>query len=351
MSQSAWGESTRFFFELTPDRVLAAVEAAGLVSTGRCMALGSFENRVYDIELEPESAERFATGGAGRVANRVVAKFYRPGRWSREQILEEHRFLLDLLEAEIPAIAPLSFAEGPDPTLRLLPEAGIWYALFPKVGGRAPDELSEDQCRRIGRLLGRVHNVGATREAAHRIRLDVETYGRSNLDVLLAGGFVPLDLETRYRAAAESVVAMSEPLLAQARYSRVHGDCHLGNLLWNQDGPFFLDFDDMVMGPAVQDVWMLVPGRDAEALLQRDWLLEGYEEMRQFDRRELRLIEPLRALRFIHYSAWVARRWEDPAFPQAFPEFGKQSYWERELRDLEEQAALIAEIARPLNPA
>jgi Ser/Thr protein kinase RdoA (MazF antagonist) len=331
MTRSAWGdESTRFFFELTPERVLEAVERAGLPCTGRCIALGSFENRVYDVELETRA--------------RVVAKFYRPGRWSREQILEEHQFLLDLAEAEVPAVTPLEFpkeAGSADPTLRKLEPAGIWYSLFPKIGGRAPDELSDEQLTRIGRLLARVHNAGARRQATHRVKLDVATYGRANLAALVEGRFLPPDVEARYRDTAEKIFVLLEPGLEAAKAQRIHGDCHLGNLLWNTQGPFFLDFDDMVRGPAAQDVWLLVPGRDEEALRQRDVLLAGYQELRDFDRAELALVEGLRALRFIHYSAWIARRWEDPAFPLAFPEFGKPSYWQKELRDLEDQLSLL----------
>jgi Ser/Thr protein kinase RdoA (MazF antagonist) len=327
---NAWcEESTRFFFDLQPERVLEAVERAGLESTGRCMALGSFENRVYEVELETRA--------------RVVAKFYRPGRWSREQILEEHRFLLDLKDAEIPAVAPLEFPPGSsaDPTLRKLEPAGIWYSLFPKVGGRAPDELSDEQLVRIGRLLARVHNVGATRDAPARVRLDVATYGRANLAALSDGGFLPAEVASPYRRAALALFELLEPRLAAARAQRIHGDCHLGNLLWSTQGPFFLDFDDMVRGPAVQDVWLLIAGRDEEALRQREVLLSGYTEMREFDRRELALVEGLRALRFIHFSAWIARRWQDPAFPLAFPQFGSPNYWGKELKDLEEQLSLL----------
>ncbi|MCM2279448.1 MAG: serine/threonine protein kinase [Oligoflexia bacterium] len=331
---TAWGEEqTRFFFELTPDRVLRAVEAAGFACTGRCTALNSFENRVYDVELEEPRARR-------------VAKFYRPGRWSREQILEEHRFLLDLVEAEIPAIAPLAFSDGE--TLKFSPSGadgqGIWYALFPKVGGRSPDELTDEQLVRIGRLLGRIHNVGAARPAAHRLRISPSTYGRENLRWLVAGNWLPVELATRYRLAVERICELAEPLFAAAPTHRIHGDCHFGNLLWNPEGPFFLDFDDMLVGPAVQDLWLLVPGRDEEALRRRELLLSGYEEMRAFDRSTLRLVEALRALRIVHYSAWIARRWGDPAFPAAFPEFGSYRYWADEsveLHDLVERLASL----------
>ncbi len=334
---SAWGdEKTRFFFELTPDRVLEAVEASGMLCTGRCMTLNSFENRVYDVELEADEGPK----------PRRVAKFYRPGRWSREQILEEHAFLDDLKSMEIPAIAPLAFPDGQ--TLHPTRDAQIWYAIFPKVGGRAPDELSEDQLIRIGRLLARIHNVGASKPAPHRVLIGPATYARANLEFLLADNQIPVDFQRRYQTVVEKICEVTEPWFAEAAHHRIHGDCHLGNLLWNQEGPFFLDFDDMVRGPAVQDIWLLTPGRDADALRQREFLLEGYQEMRTFDRSTLRLVEPLRALRFVHYSAWIARRWKDPAFPLAFPEFGSHRYWTDETQDLEEQLRLIQESAKKL---
>ncbi|MGZ3699318.1 MAG: serine/threonine protein kinase, partial [Bdellovibrionota bacterium] len=254
---SAWGdERTKFFFELTPDRVLAAVESSGLLCTGRCLTLNSFENRVYDVELDPESPGV----SAGPTGARRVAKFYRPGRWSEKQILEEHEFLHDLIEAEIPAIAPLPFPDGR--TLHQMPDSGIWYAIFPKVGGRAPDELTSEQLRIIGRLLARIHTVGASREAPHRVRIDPTTYGLANLEFLLERELIPLDFRARYEAAVRAICAQAGPLFAAASTHRIHGDCHLGNLLWNGTQAFFLDFDDMVRGPAVQDMWLLIPGRD-----------------------------------------------------------------------------------------
>lgn len=318
------------FFSLTPDRVMDAVEAGGLRCTGRCMALNSFENRVYDVELED--------------GTRRVAKFYRPGRWSEAQVREEHQYLADLVAAEIPAIAPLAFPDGD--TLKQMPGAEIRYALFPKVGGRAPDELSPEQLRWIGRLLGRIHSVGAGRKAPGRVTLTPQSYGRENLEFLLGRGFVPMDFEKRYRDAAEKICAIGDRLMGVGTSGfasqRIHGDCHLGNLLWNTQGPFFLDFDDMVNGPAVQDLWLLIPRGSGEERAQAlENLLEGYEEMYHFDRRSLKWIELLRALRFIHYSAWLARRWEDPAFPLAFPQFGSHRYWNDETADLERQLELL----------
>lgn len=331
--KAAWGEEqTRFFFELTPDKVLEAVEAAGLLCTGRCMALNSFENRVYDVELETDEPP------ANPSANRRVVKFYRPGRWSETQILEEHQFIADLVAAEIPAIAPIEFPDGG--TLRQAPGSGIWYAIFPKVGGRAPDELSDEQLRWVGRLLGRIHNVGVQREAPHRIRLDPESYGLANLEFLLSGNWLPLEIRGRYERAVREICEVVKPWFAELKPQRIHGDCHLGNLLWNRS-PFFLDFDDMVRGPAVQDIWLLIPGGDEEGRRQLNVLLEGYEEMRDFDYFTLKLIEPLRALRFVHYAAWIARRWDDPAFPQAFPQFGTHRYWNDQTEDLEQQLRLI----------
>lgn len=331
---------SQFFFELTPDRVLQAVESAGFQVTGRCQALNSFENRVYDVELD---AEMF--GGEKPVhpsAHRRVVKFYRPGRWSKEQILEEHQFIRDLGEAEVPAVAPLDFPGGG--TLRWLAGAeagaGIWYSVFPKVGGRAPDELTHEQLSWIGRLLGRVHAVGAGKDAPHRVRLTPETYGLRNLAFLRDGKWIPLEFESRYASAVEKICEAARPLFRDAVTHRLHGDCHLGNLLWNQESYFFIDFDDMVVGPPAQDLWLLIPGRDEESRAQLEAMLEGYVEMRPFDRSQLRLIEILRALRYVHYAAWIARRWEDPAFPAAFPQFGSHQYWSEQTDDLEEQVGL-----------
>ncbi len=340
--------SKGFFFELTPERVLAAVESSGLVCTGRCLTLNSFENRVYDVELESEVFPEGLQHGQGLSEessasvlklDRRIVKFYRPGRWTEPQILEEHQFLMDLNEQEIPAIAPLRFTDGK--TLHQIPGSEIYYSIFPKVGGRAPDELSEDQLRQVGRLLARIHNVGASRVAQFRPSLTPELYGISNLEFLVRGGWIPMEFESRYQAVVREICTQIEPWFSSSQYQRVHGDCHLGNLLWNTSGSFFLDFDDMVNAPPVQDLWLIVPGRDAEAVHQRNVLLEGYEDFRDFDRRTLRLIEPLRAMRIINYSAWIAKRWDDPVFPKTFPQFQTHQYWSRELDDLERLLQLI----------
>lgn len=338
-------DKTQYFFELTPDRVLDAVEASGLVPTGRCFTLNSFENRVYDIELDVESLGELYDPKNPSSKFRI-AKFYRPGRWTETQILEEHQFIADLKEAEIPAVAPCKFQDGS--TLHQMKDSGIWYTLFPKIGGRAPDELNPEQLRWIGRLLGRIHNVGATGVARHRIELTPESYGLVNLKFLIEGKWIPLEFQARYQAAVEAICEMSAPHFKGVKAHRLHGDCHLGNLLLSQNGPFFVDFDDMVIGPAIQDLWLLLPGRPSEqpeAKRQLELLLEGYEEMREFDRSTLRLIEPLRALRYVHYTTWVARRWKDPAFPLAFPNFGTHRYWSDETDDLEKQLRFIEQNA------
>jgi Ser/Thr protein kinase RdoA (MazF antagonist) len=267
----------------------------------------------------------------------VVVKFYRPGRWSREAILEEHRFLFDLRDAEIPVCAPLLLAGGE--SLRAI--EGIHCAIWPRTGGRAPEEFGNAEVAPLGRLLARIHNVGAARGAQHRPRLDAQSAALAPLALLEERGFLPDSVAVRYRSAVERLAALYEARSAGVPVQRIHGDCHAGNLLRGDDGWFFLDFDDFVVGPAVHDVWMLLPGRDAQAARQRDLLVEAYRQMREFDPRWLCLVEPLRAFRFVHYAAWIARRWQDPAFPAAFPHFGTPEYWECEVRDLEQQLAHV----------
>lgn len=304
------------FFSLTPDRVLDAVEVGGLRSTGRCLPLRAFENRVYEVELEDE--------------RRIVVKFYRPGRWSRETILDEHAFLLDLVAAEVPAVAPLDLGTGA--TLNEI--EGILYAGFPKVRGRTLDELDAENRRRIGRTIGRMHAVGAARESPHRPRLTVERYIREPLEVLIGGGFVFDGIASRYRDVALRIADAVATPLAAARTQRIHGDLHWGNILWATDGPVLVDFDDCLVGPPVQDLWLLARGDSEDARAARGDLLEGYELFREFDRSTLALWEPLRALRIVYMSGWIARRWEDPSFPPAFPSFRQPSYWLQEYEEL-----------------
>ncbi len=310
---------SEFFFRLTPEWVLRAVEAGGLRPTGHCSALNSLENRVYDVRLEDDS--------------HVVAKFYRPERWSPEAIREEHAFLADLAEAEVPVCAPVRFSDGE--TLHRVEE--IWYAVWPRTGGRAPDELSDADLAVLGRLVARIHNIGAGADAPHRRRLSADGYVREPLALLEERRLLPPACADRYRRAALRLADVYDERSRDVPVHRIHGDCHVGNLLRGREGFFFLDFDDFVIGPAAQDAWMLVPGRDAEGARQRRVLLDAYRQFRPFEERWLELVEPLRALRFVHYAAWIGRRWADPAFPPTFPHFGSEDYWENETRDLEEQ--------------
>lgn len=310
------------FLSLTPDRVLAAVEAAGMPTNAVCYPLNAYENRVYEVEL----ADR----------TRVVAKFYRPQRWTAEQIAEEHEFLAELAAEEIPVCTFLPFPGGG--TLRAI--EGIFYALMPRRGGRAPDELSPDLAARLGRLVARIHNVGAHQPALHRPRLDAVSYVDDNLAWLEAHGTVPAPYDAPYFEAAQEVAALFEERAKGVAVQRIHGDLHLGNLLERDGLLSALDFDDLVTGPPVQDVWLALPGRDRETLALRETFLDAYEELREFDRRSLRLVEPLRGLRIVNYTAWLARRWHDPFFPQAFPHFGTESYWETEIAALVEVVAV-----------
>lgn len=330
MTNYMWGDTeTEFFYELDPNRILDAVETLGFATTGRCLTCNSMENRVYDVELkvDPDTIE------SPSEACRIV-KFYRPGRWTAAQIQEEHQFLLDLHEAEIPVIAPIE-VEGN--TLFTLPEVNIHYALFPKQGGRAPDEMNDEQLAWMGRLLARLHSVGRQKNAEHRLTLCPETYGKQNLAYLLNNQCLPSHLEKTYEQLVEQLCAIIEPMFAGKAKQRIHGDCHIGNVLLGRDGLQIFDFDDMVNGQPVQDVWLIVPGVDDDAIRQRDVLLDAYESMLDFDWASLKLIEPLRALRYIHFSAWTAKRWSDPAFKRAFPDFGTDHYWEVQIQDLREQ--------------
>jgi Ser/Thr protein kinase RdoA (MazF antagonist) len=320
------------FFALTPERILDAVELVGRRASGYALALNSLENRVYEVELEDDA--------------RLVAKFYRPGRWSKAAILDEHRFLAELHAGEIPVVPPLAL-DGNGTTLGDLAVDGgaIHFAVFDKVRGRPPEDLADEQLRQLGRLIARLHNVGQAAGASGRPRLDPDYYGAHSLRVLLGedalSSWVPPELRARFAAAGEAIVAACARRWGELETIRIHGDCHPGNLLWGTHGPFFLDFDDFLHGPPVQDLWLLAPGRDDEAERQRALLVEGYETMRRFDRRSLVFVEPLRALRILRYAAWIAQRWRDPAFPRAFPDWEDNRSWQRELSELEQQRARV----------
>ncbi|HEX6929995.1 MAG TPA: serine/threonine protein kinase [Gammaproteobacteria bacterium] len=325
--------STHPYDALTPDVVLGAVDARGYLTDGRLLALNSYENRVYQVGIEGETP--------------LVAKFYRPQRWTNAQILEEHAFALELGRQEVPVIAPLVI-DGES----LFEHDGFRLALYPRRGGRSPEPGNTAQLEWLGRFIGRIHAVGSARSFTERPRLSAEAMGRDSLDVLRQGEWLPDYLRDNFLDAGERLVerAMTALDAVAARQQRLHGDCHPGNILWTDAGPHFVDLDDCLTGPAIQDIWMLLAGSRHEREAQLRVFLEGYEKFVLFDPAELALIEPLRALRMIHFIAWIARRWDDPAFPPAFPWFGTPRYWEEQLNDLREQLEALDESPLRLHP-
>lgn len=323
----------RPFDDLTPDVILAAVESTGMRCDGRLHALNSFENRVWQVWRDEDGP--------------VVAKFYRPGRWSDASILEEHAFAAELAARELPVVAPMPLAAGGT----LGRANGFRFAVYPRCPGRAP-ELDDPQALQwLGRFIARIHAVGALAAFSHRPRVDVASYGDEPVALLRASDFLPASLARSYLAAAAHALDRVRARFADAgavRMLRLHADCHAGNVLWAADGPHFVDLDDCRMGPAVQDLWMLLSGDRAAMTRQLGDVLAGYREFRDFDRRELLLIEPLRTLRLLHYAAWLAARWQDPAFPASFPWFGAERYWQDQILALQEQIAAMDEP--PLDP-
>ena len=324
------------FEALVPDVVMDALASLGLYGDGRLQALSSYENRVYQVHLEDGQA--------------VVAKFYRPGRWRTEQIQEEHDFAAELLADEVPVVAPLVL-QGQ--TLHRF--AGFDFSVSPRRGGRPPELDDDEVLEWIGRFLARLHNVGAARGFEHRPALDLQTFGQEPRQWLLEHEMIPLSEQSSWARECETALALvaQHADLASGTTSaarlRLHGDCHAGNILWTPleapvaPGPHFVDLDDARMGPAVQDLWMLLSGERAQRTYQLSCLLDGYEQLRPFERRELALIEPLRTLRLIHYSAWLARRWDDPTFPINFPWFGTPDYWQGQVQMLQDQIEVMQE--------
>ena len=317
------------YAELTPDRVLDAVDSAGWRSDGRLFTLNSYENRVYQIGLDDDTS--------------VVAKFYRPARWSDAQIDEEHAFALELAAREIPVVAPL-VRDG----RTLFEHAGFRFAVYPRRGGRTPELDDPAVLEWIGRFLGRIHAVGATQPFRARPALDPQSFGRAPRDFILEHRLVPDELREAWsRIAALALEAIERRWQETAGVARIrlHGDCHPGNILWTEAGPHFVDLDDCRSGPAMQDLWMLLSGEREAMQGQLAAVLRGYEQFCDFDARGLSLIEPLRTLRLLHYAAWIGERWDDPAFPAAFPWFGTPRYWQDRVLELREQVAAMDEPA------
>lgn len=312
---------------LTPDAVLDAVESQGYFSDGRILALNSYENRVYQVGIEDKAP--------------LIAKFYRPHRWSREQIQEEHDFCFELVENDLPVVPPM--LDEKDQSIR--DHNGFMFSLFERRGGHAPEIDNETNLEILGRFMGRMHNVGYLKPFEHRPSIDVKSYALDSIDFLQSNQFIPMELETSYRTLTDDLIKIVKMRFEENSFEtlRLHGDCHVGNILWRDDAPNFVDFDDTRSGPAIQDLWMMLSGeRDQQ---QRQWekIIAGYRQFCPFNGAELNLVESLRTLRIIHYSAWLARRWEDPAFPHNFPWFNTQRYWSDHILTLREQLAALQE--------
>ncbi len=331
---SATAQRTSPFFSLTPNSLLDALESIGLSPDGRLLALNSYENRVYQV---------FMARGAP-----LVCKFYRAGRWSDSAILEEHDFSSELAERELPVVAPLVISGA-----TLHHHGDLRFAVFPRQSGRSPEFDSGRTLEWMGRFIGRIHAVGALKPFCERPKIDVESFGVEPRDFLRGGAFLPPDLSAVYFGVVDQALDGVRRCFARAgavATLRLHGDCHVGNVLWVNDGaehgssgPWFVDFDDARQGPAIQDLWMLLSGERADQSRQLADVLAGYEDFHEFDTRELHLVEALRTLRLIHYAGWLARRWDDPAFPAAFPWFNSQRYWQDRILELREQIALMDE--------
>ncbi|MBS3785276.1 MAG: serine/threonine protein kinase [Gammaproteobacteria bacterium] len=319
--------NTHPFATLTPDRLLDLVEALGLQPDGRLLALNSYENRVYQVGIEE--------------AEPLILKVYRPSRWSIPALEEEHAFALELAAREIPVVPPLVINDR-----SLHEHEGFRYALYPRRGGHAPELDDPDTREWLGRMLGRTHALGAVEPFAHRPNLDPQRMGRESRDYILAQALIPAPLLPAYQSVTDDLLVDIEAAFTRAQgYTviRLHGDCHPGNILWTDQGPHFVDLDDCINGPALQDLWMLLSGERAERALQLSDVLAGYEDFHPFDPRELHLLEALRTLRLMSHAAWLARRWDDPAFPPAFPWFASARFWEDHILALREQTAAMQE--------
>ncbi|KAF0805513.1 serine/threonine protein kinase [Alcanivorax sp. S71-1-4] len=319
------------FDALSPDVLLDAVESLGYVTDGRLLALNSYENRVWQVGLEDQTP--------------IIAKFYRPQRWSEAQILEEHAFSFELVEHEMPVVAPLRNDAGDS----LFRHGDFRFALYPRKGGHAPELANPDHLLILGRFLGRLHNIGAIRPFEHRPTLTSQEFGHDAV-AYVSEHFVPMDLKTSFDSLARDLLQAVDAVIASVGpvpMLRVHGDCHVGNVLWRDNAPHFIDLDDARMAPAVQDIWMLLSGERDQQARQLAEILEGYEEFRDFQNIELRLIDALRTLRMLHFSAWIARRWDDPAFPKAFPWFDSPRYWGEQILTLRNQMAELNEQPLP----
>lgn len=320
--------NTHPFDRLTPDFIIDAVEAQGYLCDGRLLALNSYENRVYQVGIEDQTP--------------IIAKFYRPERWSEQQIQEEHDFSFELAEQELPIVTPLA-----QDNTSLLQYDGFHLALFKRQGGHAPELDYQDNLTILGRLLARMHLIGSRVNFDHRPEITIQSYGMHSYE-FLSSEFIPAELKLAYDSLCKDLLLNMEDVMQRSgrvHTLRVHGDCHAGNMLWRDDAPHFVDFDDARMAPAIQDLWMLLSGDRQQQSIQLKKILDGYLQFNDFNFSELQLIEVFRTLRIMYYSAWLARRWSDPAFPHSFPWFNTVRYWEEHILELREQLAALQEPA------
>lgn len=326
-------DTTPAYAQLTPDLVLDAVESLGYTSDMRIYPLNSYENRVYQVGIE----------GAAP----LIVKFYRPKRWSDEQIIEEHDFSQHLLDLEVPIVPPIVHNDK-----TLFEHKGYRFAAYPRKGGQAPDLDNDDNLYILGQQIGRIHALGQAKIFDHRPELTIQSFGHDSRAFLLNNDFIPSPLLPAYQTITEQLLERVEATYAETPYTsiRLHGDCHPGNILWRDDKPNFVDLDDARTGPAVQDLWMLLSGDRERQQIQMANIVDGYDMFCEFQPRELQLIESLRTLRLMHYAAWLARRWDDPAFPMHFPWFNTELYWSEHVTELREQLAALQEPALSLSP-
>ncbi|MCL6414942.1 serine/threonine protein kinase [Aestuariirhabdus sp. Z084] len=328
LDQSSTQNAKPPYYALTPDTVIDAVESLGYLSDARVLALNSYENRVYQVGIEENTP--------------IIAKFYRPQRWSDEQIAEEHNYLFELKELGLPVVPPLTL-KGDNSVFEY---KDYRFSLFPRQGGHAPELDNLDHLLVLGRMMGRIHLCGASTPFRHRPSIDIASYGEASVAFLLASEMIPAGLRTAYQTLCEDLLAQVRRIwgeVGQQPQIRLHGDCHIGNILWRDETPHFVDFDDSRNGPAIQDLWMFLSGDRNQQRLQCSELVEGYNEFNDFPAIQLRLIEPLRTLRLLHYNAWLGRRWEDPAFPHSFPWFNTERYWSEHILELREQLSALQE--------
>lgn len=339
MINNIWGQETKLFQQLNPEQIMAVAENFGHRLTGKVIALNSIENRVYEVEM----AIPFDFG-PGFSSHHIIIKFYRPGRWSKEQLLEEHRFLLSLNEFEVPVVAPISLGDKED-TLFFDETTELHYALFPKLQGRLKDELIDNEIDQAARLIGRIHNIGSHDTFKHRLQFHPELFIQgAKLNLIESSSLINSDSLKHYLNLLDGLTISLTPLIQHLPIQKIHGDFHRGNIVWTSHGPVAVDFDDILNGPVQQDLWLLFAGTDPESLKDRERFLSAYCEMTRKDYVSLRYVEAFRTMRMVHFNGWIAKRWTDHSFQQLFPQFVSANYWDQQLIDLRMQMSLIQDI-------